>query len=544
MRTSAGKCLAAPGLGLVMCFCLLALSCNRRDSAAVDGERDQILLIGNGAEPSDLDPQTITGIPERNIVDALFEGLVRADPRDLHPLPGVAQSWDISADGLVYTFHLRPDAKWSNGDALTAQDFYESFQRILTPSLASENADQLYYVAGAEAYNKGRLMEFSRVGFKVVDPLTLQMTLNNPTPFILSLMSGRSWYPVPISVVKRYGDLTQKGTPWTKLGNLVGNGPFVLQDWRPEQYVLVRKSPTYWNREHVKLNGIKFIPIEEPNAEEAAFRTGELHKTETIPIDRISEYRRVHSELLRLAPYSGVYFYSINVNRPPFNDVRVRQALALAVDREALVRDVTRAGEKPAFNFTPDGVGGYVCQTHIKYDPAAARRLLAAAGYPDGRGFPKVTLLYNTMESHRTIAEALQQIWKRTLNIDVGLYNQEWKVYLDSMHLQNYQICRAGLIIDPSDPSLFLRTFATGYGFNDTGWSNPEYDRLLAEAARMRDNHARFAAYQKMEAILLHDMPIIPLYFYNQHYLLQTNVQDWSDNLMEVFPVTMAWMRD
>lgn len=523
---------------------LLSAGCAKRETAVAVANREKIMLIGNGAEPSTIDPQLITGIPARDVAFTLFEGLTRLDPHDLHPIPGVARSWDVSADGRVYTFHLRSDARWSDGRPVTAGDFYESFKRILTPALASQNADQLYYVAGAKAYNKGRLTDFSKVGFKVLDPLTLRITLKNPTPFFPALVSGRSWVPVPIAVLKRFGALTQSGTAWTKPGNLVGNGPFVLQAWKPNQYIFVRKSPTYWNRAHVKLNGVKFIPIEDPDVEEAAFRTGELHKTETIPVIKIPEYRREHPRLLHIAPYSAVYYYSINVNRAPFTDVRVRQALAMAINREELVRDVTRAGEKPALNFVPDGVNGYVCHTHIKYDPAEARRLLAEAGYPGGHGFPKVSLLYNTMQTHQVIAEAIQQMWKRVLHINVTLYNQEWKVYLDSMHMHNYQICRSGLTVDPYDPSLFLRTFTKGYGYNDTGWSNPEYDRLLAEAARLPDKSARFALYQKAEAILLHDMPIIPIYFYTQHYLLQSNVEDWSDNLTGFLPLDQAWLRD
>ncbi len=527
-----------------MSACLLMAGCAMRETPVMQADRGQILLVGNGAEPSDLDPHIITGIPERDIVNTLFEGLVRLDPRDLHPQPGVAESWEVSPDGRVYTFHLRGDARWSNGEPVTAEDFLASFQRILTPALASENADQLYYVAGAEDFNKGRLADFSQVGFKAPDRSTLQITLQNPTPFFPALLSDRSWLPVPMAVLKRFGGVTRRGTPWTRPGNLVGNGPFVLREWKPNQYVFVARSPTYWDRQHVKLAGIRFVPIEQPEPEEAAFRAGALHKTETLPIPKIAEYRRTQPDLLHVTPLSGVYFYSINVHRPPFTDVRVRRALALAVDRDALVREVTRGGQKPAFNFTPDGIGGYVCQTHFGYDPAGARRLLAEAGYPDGRGFPKVSLLYNTLDSHQVIAEAIQQMWKRNLNIEVGLYNQEWKVYLDSMHLRNYQICRAGLVVDPYDPSLYLRTFTTGYGYNDTGWSNPEYDRLVARAATLPAGAERLACFQQAEAILLRDMPIIPLYFYAQHYLLQPDVRDWSDNLLAFLPTDRAWLRD
>lgn len=529
--------------GAAAMLALAALAgCARRETAVQRADRAGLMLIGNGAEPGEIDPQLITGIPETNIADALFEGLVTTDPRTLRPMPGVAESWEVSPDGRVYTFHLRADAKWSDGAPVTAEDFAASFQRILTPALGSQTADQLYYLAGAEAYHAGRTKDFSTVGVRALDARTLRLTLTNPTPFFPQLLSDRYWYPVPMAVLRKFGGLTRQGTAWTRPENFVGNGAFVLKEWKPNEYILVTKSPTYWDRAHVRLNGVKFFPIEDANVEEGAFRSGQLHKTEQVPLAKIAVYRRDHPELLRIAPYSAVYYYSFNVNRAPFTDVR--RALAMAIDRVSLVRDVTRGGELPAYNFTPAGIGGYVCATHIRYDPAAARALLAEAGYPGGRGFPKVALLYNTSENHRLIAEAIQQQWRENLHIDITLTNEEWKVYLDSTHMQNYQVCRAGLVVDPYDPYLYLRTFIKGSGFNNTGWSSPEYDRLFQEAAQSTDQARRLALDQQMEALLLRDMPIIPIYFYTNHYLLRTDVKDWSDNLLGRFPLSQAWLEN
>jgi oligopeptide transport system substrate-binding protein len=294
----------------------------------------------------------------------------------------------------------------------------------------------------------------------------------------------------------------------------------------------------------VRLQTVRFFAIEELSTEEAAFRSGQLHVTSSVSPESLVAYRRNGSPLLRLAPFSAVYYYNFNTLVPPFNDVRVRRALAMALDREILVKDVTKGLETPAYTFTRDGMGGFVCSTRIPYDVAEARRLLAEAGYPGGKGFPVVNLLYNTSENHRAIAEAAQQIWRKTLNIDVELYNQEWKVYLDNMHLKNYQMCRAGLIIDPYDPAIYLRVFRTGFGYNDTGWSNPEYDRLLQEADASVDNARRFELFQRAEAILLREMPILPVYFYTRHYLMVPEVRDWPDNLIDRLPLGQAFLQD
>jgi oligopeptide transport system substrate-binding protein len=524
---------------------LLVSGCSRHEPEAVRAGREGTMLIGNGGDPPDLDPQTAVGAPEIHIVESLFEGLVNVDPADLHPMPGVARSWDVSADGMVYTFHLRSDARWSNGDPVTAMDFAESFKRLLSPAFASENADQFYvYVAGAEDYFKNRQTDFSKVGIRVLDPLTLAITLNHPAPFFPQLLSERYAFPVPVAVISRFGGVLRRGSPWTRPGNMVCNGPFVLKAWLPNQYVEVGRSPTYWNRSRVRLGAVRFYAIEELAAEEASFRSGQLHKTESIPAERVAVYRSEKSPLLRIAPLSGVYYYSFNTRRPPFDDVRVRRALAMALDRESIVRDVTRGGQMPAYSLVPGGLDGYTTGPRIPRDADGARQLLAEAGFPGGRGFPQVTLLYNTSEGHRAVAEAIQQIWRKSLKIDIDLYNQEWKVYLDNMHMKNYQICRAGLVIDPYDPYQYLRAFEANSGFNDTGWSNPDYDRILEKAIALPDRASRFALYRQAEEILLRDMPILPIFFYTRQYLIRQDVRDWTDNLLENFPLGQAWLQE
>lgn len=516
--------------------------CSKRETLVDRATRDGIMLVGNGAEPSDLDPQTITGIPERNITAAMFEGLTRSDPTTLEARPGAAERWDISADGLIYTFHLRAGLQWSDGVPLTAKDFYASFRRLLSPQLASDNADQLYLIVNAEAYHKGTLKDFSQVGLRVIDDRTLELRLRYPAPFLLKTMAARSWYPVPMHVIEKHGDPLLPGNQWTRAGNHVGNGPFVLKAWESNSFVELARSPTYWNRATVKLNGIRFIPIENQPAEEAAFRSGQLHKTERVPLAKIAVYRREAPEKLHIHPFSGVYYFNFNVKEAPFTDVRVRRALAMAVDRESLVRNVTLAGETPAYHFTPEGLGGYTSRARTKLDFDEARRLLAEAGYPGGKGLPPITLLYNTAENHRAIAEALQQTWKRELGIELKLENQEWKVYLSNMQHGFYQLCRAGLIMEPYDPTQFLRVFTKDSGFNRTNWSDPEYDRLYEEIMQSNDPVKRLEMMQRMEEILTDAMPILPVYYYTNQYLMDPRVKGWEDNLLALGPFEQVWL--
>jgi len=521
---------------------LLLAGCGRRETLVQQATKDGIMLVGNFAEPADLDPHTITGVPEDNIVSTLFEGLTRLDPVTLDALPGAAERWEVTPDGLRYTFHLRAGLTWSDGAPLTAADFLAGVRRVLAPELGSDNADGLYFVVNAEAFHKGRITDFSEVGFAAPNDNTLEIRLRHPTPFLPKAVASRGWFPLPRHVISKYGDLHQRGNLWTRPGNLVSNGPFVLHEWKPNVHVEVRRNPAYWDHQTVRLNGLRFLPTDNQAAEEAGFRAGQLHKTSRVPIAKLDTYRQEAPEQLHIHPYSGVYYFNFNVNRPPFDDVRVRQALAMAVDRESLVRNVTRGGETPAYHFTIEGVDGYVSRARTRLDYEAARRLLTEAGYPGGRGLEPITLLYNTADNHRAIAEVLQQTWKRELGIDLRLENQEWKVYLDSMQSRNYQICRAGLIMEPFDPSQFLKVFTGDSGFNRTGWSDPEYDRLYEEVMHTVDREKRLELMQRMEEILTAAMPILPIYYYTNHFLMDPLVRGWTNNLLAFGPYHRVWL--
>lgn len=521
---------------LLLAFLFCSASCGKVETAVEKGNRLQVLHKGNGKEVQDLDPHLVNGVSAFNVISALLEGLVAEDPHDLHPVPGVAERWEVSADEKIYTFHLRRDARWSNGDPVTARNFVESYQRILSPALASDVAYMLYPVANAEAFNTGKLADFAQVGFRALDDWTLEITLASPTPYFLSLLSHYSWYPVHLPTIRKYGPGFERGSRWTRPGRFVGNGPFTLDEWRLNDRIRVQKSATYWDAKTVSLSAIVFHTIDSNDVEERAFRSGQLHVTDSIPVNRIDRYRRERPELLRIDPYLGTYFFRVNVTRPVLNNRLVRRALGMAIDRQAIVENVWRGGQLPASCFTPPNTAGYTCEASFPYDPAAARQLLAQAGHPEGRGLPPIEILFNSSENHKLTAEAIQQMWRKELNVTVTLVNQEEKVYFDSRRQMNYDISRSTWIGDYNDPNSFLNIWVSANGNNQTGWSNPEFDRLIAEAEKTADQAARYAAFQKAEGILLEEAPILPVYFYTHAFLLQPSVKGWFPTILDHHP--------
>lgn len=538
-------------LVLATSLALALVGCKKSDAPAASGEGAKksdvkdapsridgkmVLLRGNGAEPSDLDPQLVTGVPEHMILMGLFECLTGQDPKDLHPVPAAAERWEISADQLTYTFFLRKNAKWSNGDPVTARDFHQSYRRILEPTLAAQYAYMHHVVKGAQDYNEGKLKDFAQVGYAVVDDHTFRITLVGPTPYFLSLINHTSWMPVHLPTVEKHGQAYERGSKWTRPEHFVCNGLFTLGKWEVNQFISILKNPRHWNAAAVKLDEIRFLPITDQATEERMFRDGKLHVTDVVPPTKIEVYQKHSPAYLRIDPYLANYFYRINVTKPPLNDKRVRQALALAIDRESIVKFVTKAGQIPAFNMTPPGTAGYTFRSAGPATVAEAKKLLAAAGYPGGKGFPAVEILYNTQDTHRSVAEAIQQMWKQNLGIEVKLLNQEWKVYLDSQRQLNYQICRAGWTGDYVDPNTFLDMWVTGGGQNETGWGNADYDRLIAEAGRTADATARLELFQKAEAILIDEMPILPIYFYTRPHLISPKLKGWHPTLLDLHP--------
>jgi oligopeptide transport system substrate-binding protein len=505
-----------------------------------------IFRVGNGAEPQDLDPQAVTGEPEHKIIMALFEGLVTEDPKDLHPIPGLAESWNISEDGLIYTFHLRPNLKWSNGDPITADDFLQSYKRILTPAFAAEYSYLIYqFVKGAEEYCKGELKDFTQVGFKVIDDRTLQVTLKNRTPYLLKIIASHyAWNAVPVKVIPKYGPLDQRRSGWTKAGNLVGSGPFQLKEWLPNQKIVVERNPNYWDAANVKLDGIEFYATEDLANEERMFRAGQLDMTKELPLSKLDVYRKKYPEAFQSGPYLSIYFYRCNVTRPPLNDKRVRKALALAINRESLIKNVARGGQQPAYSVSYPGVAGYYPKAKLEGGIAEAKRLLAEAGYPNGKGLPAIEFLYNTHDGHRAIAEAIQAMWRTNLGVEITLHNQEWKVYLDSQHSHNFQMQRSGWLADYVDPNVFLEIWTTDNGNNDTLWSNAEYDRLFQASLAAKNDEERFEIYQKMDAILVDECPIIPLYFYTRNFALNPKVKGIYPTPLDSHPYKYIWIED
>ena len=504
-------------------------------SAAVAAE--QVLIFNNGAEPETLDPHKMTGVPEHTLALALFEGLVTHDPKTLEPRPGVAESWTVSADGLAYTFRLRADAKWSNGDRVTSSDFLFSWERALKPATASEYAYQLWYIKNAKKFNKGEISDFADVGLKAPDDRTLVVTLENPTHFFLDLCGFETLMPV------HRGCLEAHGEKWTKAGNLVGNGPFVLAEWLPKQKIVFTPNPHYWNAKIVRLRRIEALPYDDLDTAYNMFLAEKVDWLRGIPLPKIDEIKR--NPDYYAFPILASYFFRFNVTKPPFDNVLVRKAFSLAVDRETLCRDVLKAGQIPATGYAPPGLPGYQPVSGPGYDRKKARELLAEAGYPEGKGFPAVDILFNTNESHKTVSEVLAQMWKENLGVTVGLRNTEWKIYMEEVRKLRYHVTRAGWNGDYLDPNTFLDMFVTGGGNNNTGFSNTEYDKLVLEASREADPAKRMKILRRVEEILVvEQLPILPLYFYVNQGLLAPKVKGVYSNIRDLHPFQYIWIEE
>jgi len=528
--------LRACRLPAVLCLISLLVACAPGESRVESGNRQGILHIGNFAEPQTLDPHIHTGVPENNISMALFEGLVSAHPQTLKPVPGMAERWEVSDDRKTYTFYIRKNAKWSDGVPITAEDYRWSWERASSPLMGNQYAYMLFVIKNAEAWGTGELKDFRQVGVRVLDEHTLEVELENPAPYFLNLLNHHSLYAVPKHVVLKHGAMTDQYTQWGRPGNMVSNGPFRLKNWKIYHELSVEKNPHYWDADTVKLNEIVFYPVENYSTEERMFRAGQIHKTEDIPLDKVPYYREQEPEKFINNPYLGTYYYQFNVTRPPFDDVRVRRAFALAIDRETIARDIMHGVVDPGYTLVPPGVAGYEPPVLIEFNPEEAKRLLAEAGYPDGEGFPDVELLYNTNESHRKIAVAIQQMWNTILNVSVGLTNQEWKVYIDSRNRLDYDIARAGWIGDYVDPMNFLDLGLSTNGNNRSGYSVPEYDEMILKTIPSASTpKERLAKFYEAETRFMTDLAFSPIYTYKTKYLIDPSVKGWNINYQNYY---------
>ncbi len=574
----------------------------------------------NESEIKSLDPAIVTGNPENRIINAVFEGLTKLHPETLEPIPGLAKSWDISDDLLTYTFHMREEARWTDGSPVVAADIHYSMRRFLGPRTAAEYAYQAWYIKNAHNYSLGAkgieagdpvevelnlpvdaintwrgeivhgkllaveqknesddqrvfvveiggkpvryqtvddehaaenrppanmrwcrqvLLDFREVGIEVMDPLTLRITLENPTPYFLNLMGFYPLFPVNQKCVETFGS-----PQWAKPENIVTNGPFNVEFRRIRDRIRLRKSETYWNRETIRLNVIDALSVD------AVTTSLNMYMTNTAdwvteapgPALRILRQQQPPRDDLNPAPFLSTYFYLLNTARKPLGDIRVRRALSLALDREEITSKILAAGEVPAFGLVPPGITGYESQQTAGYDPDEARRLLAEAGYPEGKGFPRLDILYNTHEMHQTIAEVIRKQWQRELGISISTRNEEWATYLASQRQMKYNISRRGWVGDYADPNTFLDMFVTDSEQNSTGWSNAEYDRLIAATGKEADPVARMRLFEQAEKILLDELPILPIYFYTSKNMVKPYVRGFYNNVQNFHPLWAIWI--
>lgn len=595
--------------------------------------------FNNGTEIQTVDPAKATGSPEGRIINALFEGLLRnlpeteaSDSHQVIPLEpttgGVAESYQISDDGKVYTFKLRSSARWSNGDPMTADDFVWSWQRMLHPETGSEYSYQLYYVVNAEQYNlakvqvgervevelkdrsdplqafprgtikrgilkritkpqessstkdsdktaskeqwiyqvevkpitngkvnwdaAGELQTFSQqppsgstvdhtchhvlidfdssVEIRAIDAQTLVIKLKKPTPYFKQLLAFYPLYPVNRKCVEKFG-----APNWTKPENIVTNGPYCLEFRRIRDRLRLTKNPYYWDAKNVSLETIDALAITSYTTSLNMYINGQLDWSPTMP-NTIMDLLRKRKDFVT-APFMAIYFYRINVERPPLDKKLVRQALNLAINKQLICDQITAAGQQPARSFVPPQLSGYSGQQCGPHDVARARQLLAEAGYPNGKGFPKIQILYNTSDSHQEIAEFIQQEWKENLGIEIELRNLEWATFLDTLNQRDYSVSRSGWIGDYPDPNTFLDMFLTGGANNQTNWSNSAYDELIEAAKSESDASKRMEILQQAEGILMSELPIIPIYFYVSTNLVNPRVKGFSGNIQDVHPL-------
>ena len=527
-----------------LCSLFTLSACSRRETPVESGLRTGTLHVGNGAEPESLDPHVLNAYTNQRLEAALFEGLCAIDEQTSSPAPGAAERWTSSADGLAWTFHLRAGLQWSNGEPLTADDFVQSWRRNLAPAFASAYAYLLFPIKNAEAYNSGKLTDSAALGLAAPDERTVVITLERPTPYLPILTATTPWYPVNPRVVTKFGPLTDRNSAWTRPGNLVGNGPFTLKEWTPGSRIVVDKNPRYWDAAAVRLNTIVFYPIENPDVEERNFRAGQLHLTNNLPLSKIPTYRSGNDAArMRTDLFLQVLFIRFNVTKAPLDNLKLRRALALAIDRDSISRSLLHGSRAAAGHFVPPHTAGYDSRARVVAQFDEARRLLAEAGYPGGIGLPVFELQVRNDELQPRITEAVQAMWQRELGVRVSIALLEQKVTIANQQALDYTIGVNGWVADFADPVTFLDLFVGGGGNNWTGWGDPAYDRLITEAARTLDPAARYELFQKAEAILLEQAPIAPLVFGARNFLIHPSVKGWEPAPVGIYQYKKVYLK-
>lgn len=503
---------------------LLIAGCAKPEAAT-----EPLLRVSQRNEPATLDPHLATLPDEFFVLRALSEGLVVPNPNEGLPLPGVATAWTTLNDGRRWIFHLRADASWSNGDPVTAHDFVYSIRRALTPALGAPQAELFHLLLNAAAYQRGELTDVASVGCSATDDRTLVLDLVAPTPatHLLALLASGAWLPVHRATIEAHGGLAARDGAWTRPGNFTGNGPFVLREWRKDQHLLVTPNPHYHSAARVRVPGLRFQIYDSGDTEERAFRAGQVDVTMAVPTSKLDRYA---PPVLRRLPLHETRYLALNTTRPPLDDVRVRRALSLALDRGTLVTNVLRGGQKSALNFIPPGLGGYTGTPRLGRDPEQARALLAAAGFPGGRDFPRLEL--SAWGISPTVLEAVQQMWRHELGIETALVQREGRVHMASVIAGDFSLALMPAIPDYDNPAALLGELLTGATGNYARWSDARYDRLVHEAGLISDAADRHRHYAAAEEVLLAELPVIPLYFNTQNYLVAPRVRGWRQDAL------------
>ena len=499
---------------------------------------ERVFKVGEG-QVEYIDPNLISESAGNRVGTQMFETLVQPSAEGQDIVPAQAESWTRSDDGTTWLFTLREGIQWSDGTPITSKDYLYSYERGLNPKTQSRSAQLFWNIKGAKKYNKGTSQDFSTVGIKALDARRLQFTLTSPAPYFLDLLAYVAFAPTPKHAIEAHG------TKWTRPENIVVNGPFKMTLWKQGDRIEMKRNERYWDAKNVWLDGLVFYETNNENMAHDWYESGKLHWTPgLVPVEVTPELRKSGRSDYYVNDVLCVYYYVFNVREPPFDNVKVRRAFNMAFDKGQLVRQVLGQGQRPASHLVHPYLGkrrGYPEIRGDSFNPEKAKRLLAEAGYPDGKGLPELTLTYNTYEGHRLIAEFFQQCLKRHLGIEVSINNMEWKSLLQSLHSGEFQLSRASWCADFPDPENYLAVFHSEGENNYPGYSNSEFDELIERLQKTGEQKERNRLTAKAEAILNRDLPLLPMYFYSRVYMLKDFVRGFEPDPMDHYRLHYLW---
>ncbi|AHH06399.1 Oligopeptide-binding protein oppA [Borrelia crocidurae DOU] len=510
----------------IIFFLITILSCSKESN-----KENVSFKIAIGGEPKSIDPQLAEDKMGATIISQMFNGIVIGDPKTGGYKPGLAESWDISQDGTVYTFNLRKNLVWSDGVPITAEGIRKSYLRILNKETASNYVALVKStIKNGEDYFEGKISE-SELGIKAIDDLTLEISITSPKSYFLDMLVHQSFIPVPVHVIEKHGN------KWTEPENMVVSGAYKLTERTPNEKILLTKNDYYFNAKNIEVQELIFYTINDASTAYRMYENNEIDAVfAIIPSDLIKEIELKNDYYS--SPINGLYYYSFNTHIKPLDNVKIRKALTLAIDRQTLTSKIIKNGAIPTRNVSPK-FNNYSYKKSLElFNPQKAKQLMSEAGYPDGKGFPTLKIKYNTNENHKKIAEFIQNQWLKILKINIELTNEEWASFLDNKQNGNYEIARSGWIGDYADPSTFLTLFQKGLSnFSSYNYFNEEYENLMKQSNFEQDPIKRQDILREAESIIIEkDFPIAPIYIYAGNYLFKNDKwTGWEPNIAERF---------